>query len=148
MDEIEYFKSPLGMFNLMKEVFVRYYHNPSVIDFLMLVFLLNHLREQIVEGQKCEMIKNIPTSKRTDEQNLFMNLYEMPEFQIIRQLCNGSKHYKIDKQLCEIEGSRCGLSGCGDSLGERYFLIDGEDSRKIFSSVYSKYYSYFNGNNC
>ncbi len=148
MDKIEYFESPLGMFNLMKEVIIRYYHNPSAIDFLMLVFLLNHLREQIVEGQKCEKIKNIPPDKRTAGQNLFMNLCEMPEFQIIRQLCNGSKHYKIDKQLCKIEGFRCGLSSCDDSLSESYFLIDGEDSREMFSSVYSKYYSYFNSNNC
>jgi hypothetical protein len=67
----------------------------------------------------------------------------MAPFQIIRELCNGSKHHKIDKQLREIEGFRCGLSRCGDRLGQRYFLIDGEDSRNIFSGVFDEYRGFF-----
>ena len=131
------------MFKLTQEVFVRYYKDVSAADFILLVFLLYHLREQIVDGQDHTEINNTPLSERTDGQNLFDRLWHMAPFQIIRELCNGSKHHKIDKQLQQVDGFRCGLSRCGDQLGQRYFLIDGEDSRNIFSAVYNEYRSFF-----
>lgn len=143
MDKMRYFESPLGVFELTKEVFFRYYEDASASDFILLVFLLYHLREQIVEGQNHKEINNTPPNDRTDEQKLFVTLWAMAQFQTIRELCNGSKHHKIDKQLREIEGFTCGLSRCGDRLGQRYFLIDGEDSRDIFSAVFDEYRSFF-----
>ena len=132
MDKIKYFESPLGMFELTKKVFLRYYEDVSAADFILLIFLLYHLREHIVEGQDYKEINNTLPSERTDGQNLFVRLWKMAPFQTIRELCNGSKHHKINKQIWEIEGFTCGLSRCGDRLGQRYFLIDGVDSRNIF----------------
>lgn len=143
MDKIKYFESPFGMFELMKEIFYRYYEDASAEDFILLVFLLYHLREQIVEGQKFGKINKILPDKRTDGQNLFLRLWQMSSFKIIHELCNGAKHHKIDNQLREIDGLTCGVSRCGDRLGQKYFLIDGEDSRDIFLEVFHEYQIFF-----
>lgn len=143
MDTIEYFNSPQGMYALTEEVFQDYHGGASERDFLLLVFLLAHLRELIVKGKKFEEIKKINNSLRTPGEALFCELWEMDEFQIIRQICNGSKHHKIERRLSEIQGFRPGLSLCGDRLGQRYLLIDGEDSRNIFMPVVMRYRKYF-----
>jgi hypothetical protein len=143
MDKIRYFESLLGMFELTKEVLFRYYEGASASDFILLVFLLYHLREQIVEGQDLKEFRNTSSNERTDGQTLFVTLWKMAQFQTIREICNGSKHHKIDRQLRESEGFRCGLSRCGDRLGQRYFLIDGEDSRDVFSAVFDEYRRFF-----
>jgi hypothetical protein len=143
MDKIKYLESPLGMFELTKEVFLRYYEDASAADFILLIFFLYHLREQIVEGQDYKEIKATLPSGRTDGQKLFFKLWEMVPFQIIRELCNGTKHHKIDKQLRKVEGFTCDLSRCGDQLGQTYYLIDGEDSRDIFSAVFDEYRKFF-----
>jgi len=143
MDRIKYFESPNGMFELMEEVFFRFYDDAAASDFILLVFLLYHLREQIVGGQNHKEINSMPLSQRTDGQKLFVNLWQMPQFQIIRELCNGSKHHRINKQVREIAGFTCGLSRSGDQLGQRYFLVDGEESRDLFSAVIDKYRNFF-----
>ncbi len=145
MNSIKYFESPLGMFEFTKEVFFRYYEYASEADFILLIFLLYHLREQIVEGRKIEEIVNIAPSERTEGQVLFLKLWQMSEFQIIREICNGIKHHKIDKEVLETEGFICGLSRCGDRLDQRYFLIDGADSRDIFLDVFNQYRIFFDG---
>jgi hypothetical protein len=138
-----YFESPCGMFELTKEVFLLYYKDVSAAEFILLVFLLYHLREQIVEGQDWEKIEKTAPSERTDGGNLFLRLWEMAPFQTLRELCNGSKHHKIDNQLREIDGFTCGISRCGDRLDQRYLLIDGEDSRDVFKAVFDEYRSFF-----
>lgn len=134
------------MFNLVEEAFQRYYKNPSTSDFVILIFLLYHLRELVVGGQNYKEIEKIDTKKRTSAQRLFSDLWGMDEFQTIREICNGSKHHKISRKLMQVNGFRCGLSRCGDHLGQRYFLIDGSDSRIVFAPVVKKYKNFFKDN--
>ncbi len=148
MNEIEYFKSPKGMFDLVEATYQRYYRGASETDFLLLIFILNHLREQIVGGQKYNQIESINPQSRTHAQNLFMDLWELDEFQIIREICNGTKHHRIEKDLSQIEKTCAGIARSGDSLDQKYYLIDSVDSRNIFTTVLLKYKNYFNREKC
>lgn len=145
MNTIGCFESPFGMYELTKGVLFRYCKGASEEDFIFLVFLLTHLREHIVEGKKHGEFDNISHENRTKGENLFIKLHNNDEFNIIRDICNGTKHYKIDKKLLAIKGFICGLSRCGDRLDQRYFLIDGKDSRSIFLNVFNQYRIFFEG---
>lgn len=133
------------MFTLLDAAFNRYNNNASASDFMLLIFLSYHLRELIVEGQSYEEIIKIESARRTAAQILFCELWEMSTFQTIRQICNGSKHHKIESQLEELEGFRAGFSRVGDHLGQRYILIDGKDSRSMFNEIIIKYRAFFRG---
>lgn len=148
MNEIEYFKSPKGMFDLVEATYQRYYRNASEADFILLIFILNHLREQIVDGQKYDQIESINLEDRSPAQRLFMGLWELDEFQIIREICNGTKHHRIETNLSQVENARAGIARAGDSLDQKYYLIDGEDSRNIFTTIITKYKDYFNIEGC
>ena len=148
MNEIEYFKSPKGMFDMVEATYQRYYCGVSESDFILLIFILNHLREQIVGGQGYNQINSINPQDRSAAQHLYIVLWELDEFQIIREICNGTKHHRIETNLSQVENARVGLTRCGDSLGQKYYLIDGEDSRNIFTTVITKYKDYFSIEGC
>ena len=148
MNEIEYFKSPKGMFNLVEATYQRYYRGASETDFLLLIFILNHLREQIVGGQRYHQIEAINPQGRTPAQRLFMDLWELDKFQIIREICNGTKHHRIEINLSQVKNARAGIARAGDRLDQKYYLIDGVDSRNIFTSIVFKYKEYFNREEC
>ena len=136
------------MFNLVEATYQRYYRSASETDFLLLIFILYHLREQIVGGQKYNQIKSINSQYRTPGQHLFMDLWKLNEFQIIREICNGTKHHRIEKNISEIEEARAGIARAGNSLDSKFYLIDGVDSRNIFTTIIFKYKDYFNKEEC
>jgi len=72
-----------------------------VSEFLFLVMTLNHLREWIAPGYQRKG-KGWPEPKNQEEQ-LFRDIWNMPEFQIINGLCNGIKHYKSIPQTTSTE---------------------------------------------
>ena len=132
------------MFSLAEKIFCNYYRDASETDFLLLIFILNHLREQIVDGEKFCDINKIAPNDRSKEQLLFCDIWDLPEFKIINEICNGAKHHKIENNVMQLKGLRCGIGRCGDRFDQKYILIDGTDSRIIFSAVIIQYRNYFN----
>jgi len=122
-----------------------YHEKPSSRLFLFLVFSLNHLREWIAESSY-ESIK-----KKTDndlplkpEEEFFWKIWSLEEYKVINRLCNRSKHYLVNtsETTSITEGLHCN-GFCTDSLDQKYYLIDGVDSRIIFSSVIREYFNWF-----
>jgi len=130
--EIEYFKSSEGMFTLVEEVFQDYCNDASERDFLLLIFLLTHLRETIAKGKKQTEIEKIVEENRTQEETFFLEIRNIEEFETIRKICNGAKHYNIEWPPTKLEGFTCGIGRCGDHLGQKYFLINFEHLSKTF----------------
>ena len=70
----------------------------------------------------------------------------MPEYQILRELCNHAKHLsnpKVVGRTKVLEGFRAGLGRAGDSLSVAHFMVDGMDIRDVLLPVYEKYRAYF-----
>jgi hypothetical protein len=144
MMEIEYLKTDKDLFSFAEEIYRSYFHDATLSNFLLLTFVLNHLREWVVNGQKWEDIEKVNYIKRTPEQRFFSDIWNLDTFKIIKDICNGVKHCIAMQQLTEIKGARAGLLCAGDRLGQNYILIDGKDSRAIFSEVLLKYRDWFN----
>ena len=111
------------------------------------LFPMYHLREWIYQGKIADhRTKN--NAELTPEEKIDKHLLALAEYQIVRSLCNHSKHYKTgpsnkEHETVEIKGPRAGLMRCGDSLGMSHFIVDGRDIRDIFVVVYRAYYEYF-----
>ena len=132
------------MFLYANEVFSSYYREPTEEKLITLLFTLNHLRDWITGGEGWDRINEIPENKRSAEQLFYQRIYDLPEYKkIVNPLCNGLKHCKIELQTEEIAGLRCGIGRAGDSLGQKYYLIDGKDSRTIFHTVLEEYRKWF-----
>lgn len=113
--------------------------NPNDHSLFNLVCILNHLREWIEKNQGCRHEKKLLRSK----------LINNPDYKIIQQLCNNAKHFYdngIGLRSKSFNGFTCGFSGAGDSLGQRNYIIDGQDIRNIISRVFNKYREYFEKN--
>lgn len=141
---------PHALFTEVQRAIVEYHREPNSRLFLFLVFALNHLREWIAQRSYEDLNKkrkiNTPL---TANEAFYFALWEIEEFRIINSLCNRSKHFSIkaDAHNTSIsKGFRCG-SPCGDSLGQKYYLIDGIDSRDIFARVIREYYQWFRSQN-
>lgn len=132
------------MFIYANEVFASYYCDPTEERLVTLLFTLNHLRDWIASGVSWDEIKKISEDKRTAEQLFYQRMYALPEYnKYVNPLCNGLKHCKIELHTEEVVGLRCGIGRAGDSLGQRYYLIDGVDSRTIFQTVIEAYRTWF-----
>jgi hypothetical protein len=136
-------ESSFDIFRLVEEAFERYNAEALLPDFLLLMFLLNHLREWIVRGQKREEMTSLSSLSRTREQTFFLGLWNLREFRTINEICNGVKHHEIKSEISEMKGFRAGLSRAGDRLGQTYLFIDGKDSRDVFAKVIAKYRDFF-----
>ncbi len=136
--------SAKDLFELLQMTFSNFYKSPSSEAFFLLAFGLFHLREWIVQGQKYDDIQKVPDSQKTTEQKFFIEIYDVPEYRdIIKELCNGIKHFKLTVNTEEISGFRAGLGRAGDSLDQISYMINGKDSRDVFSTVINKYQDYF-----
>jgi len=142
------YNSPEYLFGKLQKELVAFFDNPTADGIYTAIFPLYHLREWICPGGH-KRYENKPISDRSREEELHARLHEMTEYQIIRDLCNNAKHFEdagsdLRKRTEELEGFRCGLGRCGDSLGVHHFLVDEREIRDIFWSVYTIYYHYFN----
>lgn len=87
------------LYRLLKEVWESFSKEPTQKDFLLLCFLLNHLREWIVQCGTDEAVKTIKRKEKsstplTEEENLFSRIFDLPEFQMINSFCNAGKHFR------------------------------------------------------
>lgn len=134
------------MFEHLQKKWVSFCSNPNEELLIDTLFPMYHLREWICpkkwDEYKCRYPNNL-----TDAEKLHFLLHDLPEYKIIRSLCNKTKHYskgsELDYRMDVVHGARAGLMRCGDSLGTVYFCVDGVDIRSIFNEVYCLYYRYF-----
>jgi len=124
-------QAPKCLFFEIQKAFEEYCEQPNSRLFLFLVFSLNHLQEWIAKS----------SDKGAVAQKGFS---EIIEFEVIRDLCNRSKHHKvaIKNKTTITVGFHCN-SGCTDSLDQMYYLVDGVDSRNIFSVAIREYAHWF-----
>lgn len=135
------------MFVHLQKKWGNFYENPTEEGLIDTLFPMYHLREWIYQGKIADhRTKN--NAELTLEEKIDKHLLALAEYQIVRSLCNHSKHYKTgpsnkEHETVEIKGPRAGLMRCGDSLGMSHFIVDGRDIRDIFVVVYRAYYEYF-----
>lgn len=137
-----------AMFEHLKNKWVTFYDQPSEEGLIDTLFPMFHLREWIYLGKQIDY-KGKPEGEMSREAALDKSLWELPEYLIVKSLCNHTKHYSCDPKkntehvTVEIKGSPVGLMKCSDPLNSSYFLVDGRDIRDIFMAVYQVYYEYF-----
>ncbi|MNG72404.1 hypothetical protein [Serratia inhibens] len=140
-----------AMFEHLKSKWVSFYCNPTEEGLIDTLFPMYHLREWIYQGRKNEYAGKSDKELSCNEA-LDKRLWLLPEYGIVRSLCNHSKHYKTDPTkntqhvTAELKGARAGLMKCNDSLGISHFTVDGQEIRDIFIAVYRVYYEYFETN--
>lgn len=133
------------LFEKLVRSFTAFCESPSEDGILDVVFPLYHLREWICPGGY-DLYKHKPEDARTREELLHARLHAMPEYEVVRSLCNAAKHYSAETLTGRtkiLEGLRAGLGRAGDSLGVTHFLVDGQEIRDFFWPVYMVYFDYF-----
>lgn len=118
---------------------------PSEDGVFEVIFPLYHLREWICPGGH-EAYRHTPELQRTREQALHSRLYDMEEYQIIRDLCNNAKHFEDQengRDMRVLEGARADLVRAGDRLGVMHFVVDGQEIRECFDAIFREYSAYF-----
>ncbi|GJL58072.1 MAG: hypothetical protein NPIRA03_09290 [Nitrospirales bacterium] len=151
MTELNLFdlNKPADLFKIIHEVYVDYIKTPTEKDFLILALGLTHLREWIAEGDwegiKCKKQSKLPL---TDGEKFFEEIYHLDEFKVIQGLCNKGKHFITTPtgwtpNTSQEIGLRAGIGKAGDGLDQKYFLIDGKDSRDYFIKLIGKYNQWF-----
>lgn len=138
--------SPNRLFERLVERFTAFNKSPSEDGIFDVVFPLYHLREWIHPSGHQSYKDKTPESF-TREESLHSALHYMPEYRVIRDICNNAKHFDdndLSIRTKVYKGARAGLMTCGDSLGVTHFLVDGVEIRKIFWLVYRMYFEYFN----
>lgn len=138
---------PQDFFKIITEAYEEYVRHPTERNFLFLTLGLTHLREWISESNRQQIQhKEKVGIELTDGEIFFNDLFALPEFRVIQELCNRGKHHITSGQTAEtakVESARAGLARAGDSLGQTYFLIDGHDSRYYFETLIKKYDEWF-----
>jgi hypothetical protein len=137
--------TPQRLFQKLAYSFAQFCSLPSEGGIYEVIFPLYHLREWICPSGH-GAYKNKAESDFTKAESLHHALHFLPEYQIVRDLCNNAKHFNhasIDERTAVLEGFRCGLGHCEDSLGVTHFLVDGLEIRSIFWPVYTSYFDYF-----
>lgn len=145
MDSLFELGSPHDLFREIQTAIVEYDKEPNSRLLLFLLFSLNHLREWIAGTDLQELLKKSKHGHELSEAERFcLALDVLNEFQTVRSLCNRSKHHKITSinMTTVTVGATCN-SYCSDSLGQKYYRIDGIDSRKIFFPVIREYFLWF-----
>lgn len=140
---------PKDLYRIILGTLDEYSRNPTEKDFLFLTLGLTHLREWISEsGQREIRAKQERGEGLTDGERFFADIYEIPSFRVVQGLCNRGKHHITVGNLAvteKVEGLRAGFGRAGDSLGQTYFMIDGQDSREYFAELIRKYNEWFDG---
>jgi len=143
------YSTPEQLFEKLIKDFSAFYQAPSVDGLYAVLFPLYHLREWIYPG-KYTSYANKPVVNRTGEELLHETLFNMREYQIVRDLCNNAKHFADDdsnlsNRTAELESLRFGYGRYGDSFGITHYLVDGVEIRDILWPVYMTYFEYFKG---
>jgi hypothetical protein len=122
----------------------------SAEDILLILMLTNHLREWIAPGYKRK--KDRWPAPKTPEQTFSKDIFEHPNFAIIRDLCNGTKH-AIKKDLGTTTKYEENMHAWSDLHKVRdmhkgqaiSYLVDGEPIERIIEPVVAKYREWFSG---
>jgi hypothetical protein len=144
--------TPEWLFKLLQDDFVAFCNDPNARDLLRVLFSLYHLREWLCPGPVGTVMKEIEKkaeATRSPKETLYAKLQNMPEFCLIRALCNHGKHFEYGKNLLdgkmhEYGGLRIGLARAGDRLNVTHFVVDGKEVRDVLFPVYRVYLEYFN----
>lgn len=145
MEQLFELESPRDLFLEIQKAITEYCEEPNSRLLLFLLFSLNHLREWIAGMGYQELLRiQKKGSALSDAEQFCLSFDDLDEFQIVRSLCNRSKHHKIitDTITTVTVGLTCN-GYCTDSLGQKYYRIDGIDSREIFFPIIRKYYLWF-----
>lgn len=138
---------PADFYRIIHEVYLEYIEKPTERNFLFLALGFTHLREWIAQSKNSDIEKKRKQGEPlTDGENFFVDIYELASFRVIQELCNRGKHHVTRDTVAvtsRVEGFRAGIGKAGDRLDQRYFLIDGNDSRDYFIELIHKYNEWF-----
>ncbi len=120
--------------------------NPTEEGIFEIIFPLYHLREWILPNGFASY-KDKSETELTKEEKVHFHLHtNVPEYTVVRELCNNAKHYKdmgLTGRTSVLEGFRVGYGRVGDRLDVTHFVVDGKDIRDFFNPVFQVYYDYF-----
>jgi len=138
--------TPTHLFQKLEREFTVMCEGPNEDSIVGTVMLLNHLREWICPGGE-KSYKGKRVEDMSPAERLHSQLWEKPEYHVVKDLCNGAKHCVDRDNLASrtdvLVGFRAGLGRAGDSLGVRHFIVDDREIRDICAPVYAAYAAYF-----
>jgi hypothetical protein len=137
--------SPRRLLEKLIRDFTAFCELPSEDGLFNVIFPLYHLREWMCPDGYGSY-KHKPENTRTKEELIHAHLHAMPEYEVVRSLCNAAKHYSMETlagRTGVLIGFRTGFSRAGDRLGGTHFMVDGRDIRDFFFPVYRVYFEYF-----
>lgn len=149
MSDLDFFdlNEPEDLYRLIHEAYDEYVEMPTERNFLFLALGFTHLREWIAQAKHSEIeSKQKAHEPLTDAEKFFVEIYDLPDFQVIQELCNRGKHHitrGTKAATSKVQGLRPGIGKAGDRLDQQYFLIDGRDSREHFVELIRKYNDWF-----
>ncbi len=114
-------------------------------NLLNALFVLNHLREWIYPPGY-EAYQGKPKDQYSREERLHAELHDDPDYRVIRDLCNRAKHVQAMMSTTTTRvliGLIAGFARAGDRLGQRNYIVDGEDVRVFMERLLDKYKAYF-----
>lgn len=137
-------RSPENLYEKAKRDFAAFHRDQTADNLFNLLCTLNHLREWICPTSHQEYERRSPDSW-SPEEHLHHDLWEDPDFQVVRDLCNNAKHFRdksgIGAESETVHGFFPGLSFPGDSLP--YYFARNKELRGVLDDVFAKYESYF-----
>lgn len=131
-------ESPEALFRLLKQVEKRFRErkNKRVEELLLLVFGFTHLREWIAPGYSPE------NSPQTPEEQFYQEIFELSEFNLLRHLCNRSKHMAASRSAHgALHGSTIDEWEDLDSVQSidrgpaLAYFVDGNDLEDVIAAV-------------
>ncbi|WP_104656993.1 hypothetical protein [Ralstonia insidiosa] len=138
---------PKDLYRIIHEVYGEYVDRPTERNFLFLVLGFTHLREWIAQSKHSDIERKQKNGEAlTDGEKFYVEIYALPAFQVVQELCNRGKHHitrDAKATTSKMEGLRAGLGKAGDKLDQLYFLVDGQDSRDYFTELIRKYNEWF-----
>jgi len=96
--------SARDLFDVAEQRFARYCTDStkSAEDLILIIMIVNHLREWIAPGFNKEYEQNCKTwiwpAANSEAEKFSRKIYEHTNFDLIRKLCNGTKHAKTVKK--------------------------------------------------
>jgi len=140
---------PSSLFKLICDVYSDYYRSPNERDFLFLCFGLHHLREWIHSTgnrRSGKEIENTPTADRTAPEQFYIDIYQLEEFQVVRNFNNSGKHGSVERNLHKttiVNKPFTAGSPAGDALIQKHFQLDEKNSRAVFATLIATYRNWF-----
>lgn len=144
---------PDDLYRLLTETYSEYQNEPTERGFLFLCFGLHHLREWILgtgefTSVAYKRITPLPAEDRKPEEQFYLDIGELDEFEIIQNFSNSGKHGTIKKPIPQTtveDGFMFEISSFGDGFGQVNFVIGSKNSRDIFEKVIQVYKIWFDG---